>query len=108
MEEDWQPPGSPSRNFVNTKTSFMCHQLEGEGVKLMENDIMMDACKPIDEKKELFPKIEDKEYNDFKTLLRKLTDQLNKLERQAAKAQNLNDIELLLNDSLKLYGIRLD
>ena len=41
---------------------------------MMGNDIMMDACKPIDGKKELFPKIEDKEYNDFETLLVKLRD----------------------------------
>jgi hypothetical protein len=74
----------------------------------MGNDIMMDACKPIDEKKELFPKIEDKEYNDFNTLLRKLKDQLRKLENAANNAKSLDQVELLLNDSLKLYGIRMD
>lgn len=75
---------------------------------MMGNDIMMDACKPIDEKKELFPKIEDKEYNDFNTLLRKLKDQLRKLENAANNAKSLDQVELLLNDSLKLYGIRMD
>lgn len=111
LSKDEQKPrgyGSPQKSVVNTKTSYMCHQLEGEGVKMMGNDIMMDACKPIDEKKELFPKIEDKEYNDFNTLLRKLKDQLRKLENAANNAKSLDQVELLLNDSLKLYGIRMD
>ena len=50
----------------------MCHQLKEEGMKMMENDIMIDACMPIS--KEIFPKIEDKEYNDFERLLKKLRD----------------------------------
>lgn len=52
--------------------------------------------------------ITDKEFGDFDTLFKKLKHTLKLLEQRVIFSIVLNEIEELLGESLKLFGIRLD
>ena len=99
----------------------MQQHLLDNGIYKMKQDILVDSCMPRDEEREkhkhkrnieanniIIAEISEKEYMDFPGLFDKLRNTLKLLEQRIVFSLSLNDVEELLGESLKLFGIRLD